>query len=199
MTLDLHVLILAAGASTRLGKPKQLVRLGGQPALHLVVASAVAVAGHAVTVVVGAHARQLTRLLGKMPVSVIVNRHWQEGMASSLRLGVSSLPPTCAAVLVLLGDQVVITADDLQRLISAWQGQDSALAAASYDRQIGVPAIFPRSCFTELLQLRGDRGARAVLERHRYHLVRVPMPNAAVDLDTPADLVALTERAGVRQ
>jgi molybdenum cofactor cytidylyltransferase len=63
-----------------------------------------------------------------------------------------------------------------------------------YDGHVGVPAIFPRICFSELMQLRGDEGARAILERNAYRLVRVPMPNAAVDLDTPADLAALLER-----
>jgi molybdenum cofactor cytidylyltransferase len=194
MNAGLHVLILAAGASTRLGQPKQRVMLGGRPALHIVVSNAVALAGHAVTVVVGAQARDMTQLLAHSPASVIVNRHWEEGMGGSLRFGVASLPPACEAVLVLLGDQVGITADDLKRLASAWKGEDSLIAASVYDQHVGVPAIFPRVCFGELSELRGDRGARAVIERNSYRLVRVPMPNAGIDLDTPADLAALTER-----
>jgi molybdenum cofactor cytidylyltransferase len=191
---DLHVLVLAAGASSRLGQPKQLVKLGGRPALHIVVSNAVSLAGHAVTVVVGAHVREMTHLLAHSPASVIVNRHWEEGLASSLRFGVAALPPACAAVLVLLGDQVAVTVDDLKRLASAWRGEESMIAASVYDQHLGVPAIFPRLCFSELADLRGDNGARAVLERNSYRLVRVPMANAAVDLDTPADLAALTER-----
>jgi molybdenum cofactor cytidylyltransferase len=194
MSTTPHVLVLAAGASTRLGQPKQLVKLAGRPALHIVVANAVAVAGHAVTVVVGAHSRELTHLLAHSPASVIVNRHWEEGMASSLRFGVASLPPGCEAALVLLGDQVAVTADDLKRLVSAWKGEESMVAASVYDQHLGVPAIFPRVCFSELAELRGDQGARKVLERNSYRLVRVPMSNAAVDLDTPEDLAALTER-----
>jgi molybdenum cofactor cytidylyltransferase len=194
MNAGLHVLILAAGASTRLGQPKQLVMLGGRPALHIVVSNAVALAGHAVTVVVGAHAKEMTHLLAHSSASVIVNRHWEEGMGGSLRYGVASLPPACEAVLVLLGDQVGITADDLKRLASAWKGEESLIAASVYGQHVGVPAIFPRVCFGELSELRGDRGARTVLERNSYRLVRVPMPNAAIDLDTPADLAALNER-----
>ena len=194
MNPGLHVLILAAGGSTRLGQPKQLVMLGGRPALHIVVSNAVALAGHAVTVVVGAHAREMTHLLAHSPASVIVNRHWEEGMGGSLRFGVASLPPACEAVLVVLGDQVGVTADDLKRLASAWKGEESLIAASVYEQHLGVPAIFPRLCFGELSELRGDRGARSVLERNSYRLLRVPMPNAAIDLDTPADLAALTER-----
>ena len=194
MNASLHVLVLAAGASTRLGQPKQLVQLGGRPALHIVVSNAVALAGNAVTVVVGAHARDVTHLLAHSPASVIVNRHWEEGMGSSLRFGIAALPPACDAVLVLLGDQVTVTADDLKRLASAWKGEESMIAASVYLQQVGVPAIFPRLVFPELSELRGDRGARTVLERNSYRLVRVPMSNAAIDLDTPADLAALTER-----
>jgi molybdenum cofactor cytidylyltransferase len=194
MSSSPHILILAAGASSRLGQPKQLVKLGGRPALHIVVSNAVSLAGNAVTVVLGAHARELTHLLAHSPASVIVNRHWEEGMASSLRFGMASLPPACEAVLVLLGDQVAVTADDLKRLASAWRGEPSFVAASVYDQQVGVPAIFPRLCFSELAELRGDRGARTILERNAYRLVRVPMSNAAVDLDTPEDLAALTER-----
>lgn len=189
-----HILVLAAGASTRLGQAKQLVKLAGRPALHIVVSNAVAVAGHAVTVVVGAQAREMTHLLAHSPASVIVNRHWEEGMGSSLRFGVASLPPACQAVMVLLGDQVAVTADDLKRLVSAWKGEESMIAASVYDQRVGVPAIFPRVCFSELSELRGDQGARKILERNNYRLVRVPMSNASIDLDTPEDLAALTER-----
>jgi molybdenum cofactor cytidylyltransferase len=194
MSSSLHVLILAAGASTRLGQPKQLVKLGGRPVLHRVVANAVSLAGHAVTVVIGAHAREMTHLLAHSPASVIVNRGWEEGMGSSLRFGVAALPPACDAVLVLLGDQVAVTLDDLKRLASAWQGEESMIAASVYEGHIGVPAILPRICFSELAELRGDQGARKILERNTYRLVRVLMPNAALDLDTPQDLVALNER-----
>lgn len=194
MSTSLHVLVLAAGASRRLGQPKQLVKLAGRPALHGVVANAVALAGSAVTVVIGAHASELTRLLAHSSASVVVNRQWEEGMASSIRRGVAALPSTCGAVLILLGDQVAVTADDLKRLVSAWQEQDSVIATATYDRHVGVPAIFPRLWFSELAELRGDQGARKLLERHDYRLVRVPMPNAAIDLDTPEDLAALTQK-----
>jgi molybdenum cofactor cytidylyltransferase len=194
MSASLHVLVLAAGASSRLGQPKQLVRLGGRPALHIVVSNAVALTGHAVTVVLGAHAQDMTHLLAHSPASVVVNREWEEGMASSIRRGLAALPPACDAVMILLGDQVAVTLDDLKRLAAAWKGEDSVIAASVYDQHVGVPAIFPRICFSELAELRGDHGARQVLERNRHRLAHVPMPNAAVDLDTPEDLAALTEK-----
>ncbi|MFL6618354.1 MAG: NTP transferase domain-containing protein [Povalibacter sp.] len=194
MSSSLHVIVLAAGSSSRLGQPKQLVRISGRPALHRVVSSATGLAGHSVTVVVGSHASDLSRLLAHSPASVLVNRHWEEGMASSVRCGLSALPAACDAVLILLGDQVAVTSDDLKRLAAAWNGQDGSIAAATYDQHVGVPAIFPRTFFPELMELRGDQGARRIIERNSYRLIRVPMQNAAIDLDTPEDLVAITQR-----
>jgi|SRR5690606_11801980 len=189
-----HIVILAAGDSSRLGRPKQLVKLGGRPALHIVVSRAVAVAGSSVTVVLGARAAEITPLLSKTSASWVLNREWQEGIASSIRAGLAALPPACEAVLILLGDQVAVTSDDLRRLIDAWRGLDTTPAAAVYDGHVGVPAIFPYFCFSDLAQLRGDQGARRVLERYRDRLVTVPMPNAAIDLDTPEQLEDLTRR-----
>ena len=191
---QLHILVLAAGASTRLGQPKQLVRLGGRPALHIVVSNAVALTGGTVSVVVGANAGDLTYMLAHSSASVVVNRHWEEGIAASIRVGLAAAPPACEAVMILLGDQVAVTTEDLKRLNDAWKGEEGSMVASVYGQQVGVPAIFPRAFFSELAQLRGDQGARAIIERNAYRLIRVPVPNAAIDLDTPEDLAALTER-----
>jgi molybdenum cofactor cytidylyltransferase len=191
-TQSLHVIVLAAGSSSRLGQPKQLVKLTGRPVLSAVVSNAVAIAGHAVTVVLGSHAAELTQMLRHSSASVVVNRNWEEGLASSIRCGLTAAPPACDAALIMLGDQVAVTTEDLRRLINAWKGEDGTIAASVYQGHVGVPAIFPSWCFSELRELRGDQGARAIIERHSHRLARVPMPNAAVDLDTPEDLAKLT-------
>lgn len=193
---NLHVLVLAAGASTRLGQPKQLVKLGGVYVLSRVVSCAVSIGGSAVTVVVGAHAKELMPLLSHSPAAVIVNRHWEEGIASSIRVGLAAVPSSAEGLLIVLGDQVAVTNEDLRRLASAWNGQEGVIAAAVYQQHAGVPAIFPRWAFSELEQLRGDRGARVVIERNAFRLAHVPMPNAAIDLDTPEDLRELEVRFG---
>ncbi len=188
---EFHVLVLAAGASTRLGSPKQLARVRGRPALQIVVETATAVAGQSVTVVVGAHAAEIMPMLARKGVSTVVNRRWDEGLGASLRAGIAALPSACEAVLVLLGDQVALTPDDLRRLSAVWKGQEGVIAAAVYQGRPGVPAIFPRWCFEELSQIKGDQGAKHVLGRHASRLAQVPMSNAAVDLDTPEDLARL--------
>jgi len=120
-----------------------------------------------------------------------VNQDWREGLGSSIRAGVARLPASCAGVLLLLADQAAVSADDLRRLAGAWRKQPQYLVAALYAGISGVPAIFPRSSFRELSELRGDTGARALLRRNSDRLVRVPMPSAAIDVDTPEDLLAL--------
>ena len=188
---NLHTLVLAAGSASRFGSPKQLARVGGEMLLQKAVAKATEVSGHAVTVVLGAYAEQLTQLLRHSPASVEINRHWQEGLASSLRLGIQRLPGSCEGVLVTLADQVAVTTFDLQRLASAWRRQPDWLIAASYDSHTGVPAVFPSWCFADFAGLRGDAGARSILARHADRCLRVPMPNAAVDIDRPEDLLSL--------
>ena len=187
----LHAVVLAAGASTRFGSPKQLVRVAGRPLLHSALARAADVAGSAVSVVLGAHAAELTPLLTHSQALIVINRDWREGIASSIRTGVLRLPPSCNAVLLMLADQAAVTAEDLKRLVSAWRRQPDYIVAARYGMTTGVPAVFPRSVFSDLTALRGDTGARALLQRNPDRVVRVPMASAAIDIDTPEDLLKI--------
>jgi len=190
----LHAIVLAAGASTRFGSAKQLVRIAGRPMLHATVTRAVEVAGNAVIVVLGARADELAPLLSHSPASIVINRDWREGMGSSIRAGVARLPAACAGVMLLLADQASVTAEDLRRLAGAWRRQTDYVAAAVYGSTVGVPAIFPRSSFGDLLRLRGDQGARGLIHRNPDRVVRVPMESAAVDIDTPEDLLAIESK-----
>jgi molybdenum cofactor cytidylyltransferase len=187
----LYAVVLAAGASTRFGSAKQLVRVAGRPLLHTAVTRSSEVTGNALIVVLGSGAAELAPLLKHSPGSVLVNHEWREGLGSSIRAAVLRLPSTCSGVMLVLADQAAVTADDLKRLAGTWRKQPLYIAAALYSGSCGPPVIFPRSAFRELTELRGDVGARALLQRNADRVVRVPMPSAAIDLDTPEDLLAL--------
>jgi molybdenum cofactor cytidylyltransferase len=101
------------------------------------------------------------------------------------------VPTTADAVLIALADQAAVTTEDLRRLAGAWRRTPTSMVAAQYAGGVGVPAIFPRWCFRELNELRGDRGAQALLQRHVDRLVRLPMPSGEFDIDRPEDLLEL--------
>ena len=192
----LHAAILAAGPGSRFGGIKPLVRLRGEPVLHELAAVAAFITGQSVTVVIGAHAKEIAPALRQRAVSIALNRGWEEGVASSIRAAVNSAPPASAALLLLQADQVGVTADDLRRLHASWRRHPVLIAAALYQGAPGLPAIFPRWAFTDLLDLRGEREARSVLRRNIDRVVRVPMSNAGIDLDTPEDLLQIESAQG---
>jgi molybdenum cofactor cytidylyltransferase len=160
------------------------------------VSRAVELAGHSVTVVLGANAGELAPLLRHSPASVAVNREWSEGIASSIRHGLTHAPASTDGLMIVLADQAAVSTDDLRRLAGTWRRDPASIATAQYAGTVGVPAIFPRWCFRELNGLRGDRGAQVLLQRHPDRLVRLPMPSAELDIDRPEDLLALEQSAG---
>jgi molybdenum cofactor cytidylyltransferase len=184
----IQVIVLAGGAAKRFGSPKQLARVNGVPMLRLTLDRALSLAGAQVTVVLGAHAAAVAPGIGRLAVNVVVNRSWEEGLSSSIRAGVASLPGSVGGVLLLLADQVGVTGYDLQRLADAWRKNPQGIAAAQYGGGYGVPALFPRSQFTRLAALRGEQGARHLLRGGGLRIVGVPMPGAAQDIDTLEDL-----------
>ncbi len=190
----LHAIVLAAGASSRFGSVKQLARIDGQPLLNTLVNRTCEVVDE-VLVVLGAHAAELAPMLSHLRASVVINRGWEEGVASSIRAGIARLPASCTGALLVLADQARVTAQDLRHLGAAWQHQPDSIVAARFGAITGAPAIFPRCVFSDLNELRGDVGARRVIERHVSRLTAVPMPNAAFDVDTPEDLAALSQHA----
>ena len=142
-------------------------------------------------VVHGPKATRCQRELAEMPVQHVVNESWENGVASSLRAGVRALPEHCRGVLILLCDQPLIEPAHLGRLLDAWVKDPSRIIAAHYGGIHGVPAIFPRRCFDELLNLTGDSGARPLLDAHGDELYTVPLEEAGLDIDTKADFEAL--------
>jgi CTP:molybdopterin cytidylyltransferase MocA len=193
--------LLAAGGSSRLGRPKQLVRRGNRPLLLLALEAARGALGRdgATVVVLGAAALRLRNLLrrstprapnGAGGAGLAYNALWRGGLASSLRVGLDALPRTVRAALVTLVDQPNVDAAALRRLIAAWRKRPGIPAAAHYAGRAGVPAILPRRLWHAARSLEGDVGARALL-RSAPKVTLVEMPEAELDVDTVEDLARL--------
>jgi molybdenum cofactor cytidylyltransferase len=187
--------LLAAGASRRLGEPKQLLRRQGRPLLLRTVEAATRITGSRVVVVLGAHAGRLRCILARqrLGVHVIYNPDWESGMASSIQCGIAALPVTARAALLLLSDQPRVGTRSLRRLARVWRRRPALAVAARYLGMTGAPAILPRSYFKSVRDLRGDVGARALLRSRGAAAVTVSvdMPEAGFDIDTPADRARL--------
>lgn len=177
----LPAIILAAGASRRLGRPKQLELHEGATLLRRAVAAAGACAP--ILVVTGFRAPDMAAELAGLDVEVVVNPEWEEGMASSIRAGVRALPAGAQGALFLVCDQPAVDAELVGRLLAAFQG---APVACAYRGVRGIPALLPARAFPALLALRGDRGARGLLQGP--DVVEIPFPRGDWDVDEPGDL-----------
>jgi molybdenum cofactor cytidylyltransferase len=187
----LHAIVLAAGASRRFGSPKQLARVHGQSLLQRAIAHATDSLGAGVTIVLGAHAAAIVETLPPGSAGTLINRNWQEGIASSIRTGVQQLPGACDGVMLVLADQPLVGSHTLQRLIAAWRRTPRQIVASRYAGTTGLPGIFPKWTFSDLAALRGDQSAQVVIRRYPDHVVRLPHPEAAVDIDYPEDLLEI--------
>jgi molybdenum cofactor cytidylyltransferase len=192
----LWCVLLAAGGSRRLGYPKQLIRYRARPMILRAVDAAESVTPGRVLVVLGAHSLRLRALLARnySNLTIINNTSWRDGIASSLRAAINTVPPAATGVLVLLSDQPGLGSDSLQRLVAAWQRQPHRAVAAGYGGGLGVPAILPRRVWRQLRELTGDAGAKAVLGNAGSNTMVVNIPEAAFDVDTSEDRRRLERR-----
>ena len=173
--------ILAAGASSRLGEPKQLVRLAGEERLLERALRIAAEAGcEPVVVVLGAIAEQIAAECRLTQARVVINPDWREGMGSSLRVGIAAIAGADRAI-VMTCDQPAVTAEHLQELMRLGHAE---AVASGYDGRCGVPACFPSTMFPELMELTGDAGARMLLAS----ALVVDLPGGGMDVDTPETL-----------
>ncbi|GLH66529.1 nucleotidyltransferase family protein [Geothrix edaphica] len=174
--------ILAAGAGRRMGGPKALLRLAGETLLHRTARAALDAGCRPVVAVIGAWDAGLDGL----EVRTVFNPEAQEGMGSSIRQGIAALAPEVEAALLLTVDQPAVDAALLEALLALAAAHPARAVACAYAGTLGIPAVLPRRCFPELLALRGDRGAKALLLRQQT--VSLPFPAGADDLDAPGDL-----------
>jgi len=184
------VLILAAGQSSRLGSPKQLLEFEGSPLISRVAKTAVEAGIGEMFVVVGANAEQVLAELEMPGLRVVKNEEWKEGMASSIRAGLAAVEKAdleADGVMILVCDQPYLEAGTLREILQKQQSSGSAMAASVYQGKVGTPAVFHRSIFPKLMELKGDTGARKIFSAYADQVTLVQFEKGIIDIDTKED------------
>ena len=185
---SLSVLIPAAGASERLGRAKQLVKYKGRSLIQNSIDAANSIDPYEIIVVTGANAREVKDTVRQPPVRWIHNSRWSTGIGGSIALGATVIRPKSTGLMILLCDQWRIQVSDLQTLAETWQSNPERIVCANAEGINMPPVIFPLSCFNELKKLRGDKGARTIIDKNSHLLDSIEIENAVIDLDTQAQL-----------
>ncbi|MBV6625846.1 MAG: nucleotidyltransferase family protein [Rivularia sp. (in: Bacteria)] len=187
---NVSLIILAAGKASRMGKPKQLLTYQGSNLIsHAVKTGLNSICEH-VVVVLGGYKEKIKPHINKLPVQIVENPHWETGMSSSIRAGIVAINqnnPNLDAVIIALADQPLISETVFNQLIHKYQETRNKIVASAYDDIIGVPALFNCALFPELMQLKGDKGAKALMREYQDELLTIEIPEAAIDIDTPDD------------
>ena len=197
--MRMGAVILAAGSSSRLGRPKQLVSYRHKNLLQHVIDLVAAFHFSASVMVLGARADEIKNQINAKAVTIAHNEQWPEGIASSIRLGVSEslkINPSLDSILFLLSDQPYITTELIQELINTHQMGSHPITASSYRQQIGVPAIFQKQYFQELMNLRGDVGAKKIMMQYTEEVKKVAFEQGYFDIDTEEDVEQLKNNIG---
>jgi len=184
-------IILAAGAATRFGSPKQLLDWRGRPLLQHVVLQALAAPVSQIVVALGAHDSRVAPALHGLPVTVAYNRQWATGMSSSVALGLRALRPGVDAAIFLLADQPGVTSDLISRVILAYASCRAPIVVPRHGGRRGNPALFARELFPELMQVAGDQGGRALFQRYAGRIHWIEAGECILfDIDRPQDFMA---------
>ncbi len=184
------IIILAAGESKRMGSPKQLLDIEGKSLIRRTAEVALATDCYPVVLVIGANKTQIAPEIIDLPLTVIDNPMWHEGMSSSVKMGLAGLYMTykdVEAVIMLVCDQPYLSVSLLERMVEIYQAKKAPIVACKYGNQVGVPALFDRKLFEELLNLTGDKGAKPVLMNHLDETHLITFEAGIVDLDTPEE------------
>jgi molybdenum cofactor cytidylyltransferase len=190
------IIILAAGASTRLGRPKQLLPWQGVTLLQHAIQTALTVTTQPV-VVTGANGEHLAAALDPGQVKWVFNPNWQQGIASSIRCGLQALlnrTPEPDQVIFMVCDQPFVTPGLLLDLINEQQKSHKPIVASAYAGTLGIPALFNKSFFPQLLDLQGDTGARKIIQQHADETAFVAFQEGAYDIDTEGQYKELVDK-----
>ena len=191
---SVFVIVLAAGQSSRFGSTKQLAEFDGESLVARAVRRAEEFCGDRSVLVVGSDWRRVLAACEPQRGFFVRNENYESGMASSIACGIRSVAHVADAVLLLMADQPLITAEHLNSLLGEWKKAADDIIVSEYSGVQGPPVVFPAHCFDSLMRLEGDQGARALLKDSRYSVKGLVFDAAAVDIDTPEDLENLQAR-----
>ncbi len=189
------IIVLAAGASIRLGRPKQLLMYKNKTLLRHILDIAKKVNTQPVVAILGANIDLIAKeIADDKNIYTITNENWNEGIASSIRAGLKALQqiaPACDGAIFLVCDQPYITSSLLHDMIKLQQHSGKPIVACSYSDTIGTPVLFHKTLFHELLTLKGDAGAKKIIKKHTGSVATIPFPKGQIDIDTQTDYDAL--------
>ncbi len=194
-TDSIGVILLAAGAGARLGEPKQLLKFQGETLLRRQAKIALAASVRAV-VTLGSRIEILRKEVEDLPIEIVENKNWETGMSGSIRVGLEKLidDERLKAVIVMVCDQPFVNETLLEKLIAGFQETDAPIVACAYQNALGVPALFHRKLFPELLALDEQTGAKSLLRKYAAQAETIAFPEGAFDVDTQADYENLIKK-----
>ncbi|MBN3957364.1 nucleotidyltransferase family protein [Nostoc sp. NMS8] len=184
------ILILAAGASTRMGTPKQLLLYQGRSFLQYITEMAIASVCQPVVVVLGANAEQIYPQIKQFPVTIVNNPNWACGMSTSIKSGIellNNLPQKIEAVVITLCDQPFVSNQIINQLVDAYYSTKKPIIACEYGGTLGVPALFSQIFFSELAALKETSGAKRIINNNLNQVFSISFTLGNIDIDTPKD------------
>ncbi|MDH4092932.1 MAG: nucleotidyltransferase family protein [Cyclobacteriaceae bacterium] len=188
--LSVAIILLAAGSSTRMGQSKQLLQINKEPLLLHSTRAALASGVKNVVVILGANEQAHRDVLTNLPITIITNHYWKSGMGSSIKTGMNNLLrlfPETAAVVIMVCDQPAITGNHLRMLIQKFEDTKGPIIASAYADTAGVPVLFARPFFSNILMLRDEHGAKKIIQQFSTKVNTVDFPGGLHDLDTTED------------
>jgi len=189
------IIILAAGNSSRLGEPKQLLKFKNQTLIRRAAETAVQSKAEKIVVVLGANFESIKKEIEDLDCATVFNEIWSAGMSSSLKIGLEKLleiAPDISGAIISLCDQPLVRKKHFDELIERFFQTRKPIVSAFYNEKSGVPALFSRERFSDLMNLEGDRGARKLLNSDSDNIEKINMPEAAFDVDTFEDFETLS-------
>ncbi|MFN0072537.1 MAG: NTP transferase domain-containing protein [Chloroflexota bacterium] len=191
------MVILAAGTSSRMGRPKLLLEWAGKTLVRRAAETALDSGATQVILVSGPRDTEMRAELADLPVMVVHNPDYAEGMSTSLRAGLSAVSPDAEGAIIMLSDQPLLSSSVVCRLAATLRGSDALIVQPRYGGAPGNPVGFHRSLFDALRSQSGDQGARALLRRRQADIDYIDIDDAEMqqDIDTPEDFASLNQAA----